>query len=652
MYGSRGHRRTGLRTCLSHRTSGPCPGRSWLAALLLLLVLTACGAPVTVQQMPPRAVHRELTANVLSSGDLSDFTRNILRFVDTDEDIGDDPEAAIARLRQGVVDGVAGANAVFAMAELAFAYAEAHERPDYYLAAAFYAYAYLFPGDADAPPDPFDPRFRWAADIYNRSLVGAFRVQGDDEVRPAPGSYLLPSGSMQITAAPDLLVWQDYPLTRLVPTAELHVSGLRNRYRQPGLGAPLAATPVVEHAERRFQVAPRLKVPVTILLRIPDPRGQLANRRVHATLESYAGPETETVTLAGREVPLESEPTATLAYGLSDPTLWQTEFQGFLQGDFLGRLPSQLVALQAHKSGRIPVVFVHGTASSAGRWADMINDLLSDPRIRERFEFWFFTYETGNPIPYSALRLREALESAVRQLDPQGKDPALRDMVVVGHSQGGLLAKLTAVDTGMKLWDAISLKPLDELRLRPETRDLLRRAMFMKPLPFVRRVVFIATPQRGSYLTEYSLGGFIAGLVRLPFNLLSASRELTMNNPGAFRVNPARIRVGSLYGMTPGSPFISALADIPLAPGVRANSIIAVQGDGPVEEGDDGVVRYESAHIDGVESELVIRSGHSVQGHPQAVLELRRILLLHAEEACRATGIGCLDRPALVSEAP
>ncbi len=621
------------------------------AGLLLLFSVTGCGAPVAVQRMAPREVHHELTANVLSSHDLSDFTRNILRFVDTEDRVEENPEAALAKIQQAVVDGVAGGNAVFAMAELAFQQAEQHNRQSYYLAAAFYAYAYLFPGDAESPPSPFDPRFRWAADIYNRALVGAFTVPGEDEVRPAPGSYLLPFGSMQVAAPPDLLTWQGYQLTKLVPAAELHVSGLRNRYRRPGLGAPLAATPVIEHFERGFQVAPRLKVPVTILLRIPDPRGQLAHRRIHATLEAYAGPENELVTIAGRDVPLEAEPSATLAYGLSNPALWQTEFQGFLRGDFLGRIPSQLVALQAHKPGRIPVVFVHGTASSAGRWADMINDLLGDPRIQERFEFWFFAYETGNPIPYSALRLREALASAVKQLDPQGKDPALRDMVVVGHSQGGLLAKMTAVDTGSKLWDAISLKPLDELRLKPETRDLLRRGMFIKPLPFVRRVVFIATPQRGSYLTEYTLGGFISSLVRLPFNLIRASNELTMNNPGAFRVNPARIRIGSLYGMTPGSPFISALADIPLAPGVHGHSIIAVQGDGPVEEGDDGVVRYESAHIDGVDSELVVRSSHSVQGHPEAVLEVRRILLLHAEDACRRGIAACPKTPQLLSEA-
>jgi hypothetical protein len=76
-----------------------------------------------------------------------------------------------------------------------------------------------------------------------------------------------------------------------------------------------------------------------------------------------------------------------------------------------------------------------------------------------------------------------------------------------------------------------------------------------------------------------------------------------------------------------------------------------VRGDGPVEDGSDGVVRYQSAHIDGVESELVVRSGHSVQSNPQTVLELRRILLLHAEQACAEDGIGCPEPPALVSEA-
>jgi pimeloyl-ACP methyl ester carboxylesterase len=110
--------------------------------------------------------------------------------------------------------------------------------------------------------------------------------------------------------------------------------------------------------------------------------------------------------------------------------------------------PTQLASIEPYRPDRIPVVFVHGTASSAGRWGDIVNDLMDDPRIRDRYQFWFFTYDTGNPVLYLALLLRESLRDAVEKLDPTGRDPALSEMVVIGHSQGGLLAKATVVDTG------------------------------------------------------------------------------------------------------------------------------------------------------------------------------------------------------------
>ncbi len=82
--------------------------------------------------------------------------------------------------------------------------------------------------------------------------------------------------------------------------------------------------------------------------------------------------------------------------------------------------------------------------------------------------------------------------------------------------------------------------------------------------------------------------------------------------------------------MSPGHPFIEGLQAIPVVPSVMVNSIVAVEGDGPPDQGDDGVVKYSAAHIEPVESELVVRSGHSVQGNPIAIEEVRRILRLHA----------------------
>jgi hypothetical protein len=82
--------------------------------------------------------------------------------------------------------------------------------------------------------------------------------------------------------------------------------------------------------------------------------------------------------------------------------------------------------------------------------------------------------------------------------------------------------------------------------------------------------------------------------------------------------------------MSPRNRFIRALQDIPVSPSITVNSIVAVEGEGPVQDGDDGVVKYSSAHIEPVESELVVRSSHSTQGNPHTIEEVRRILRLHA----------------------
>jgi pimeloyl-ACP methyl ester carboxylesterase len=611
-------------------------------------VASGCATPVGVERADPQSVHRELTGNVLSTGELSDFSQNVLRLGGIAEHAEDDPESALATIHEAIVTGFAGPNAMFAYAELAFKHASEGGGRAYYLASAVYAFAYLFPADEGEAPSPFDPRYRWAAELYNLAVTKAFETAGGTRVELRSGTYELPFGRLDVTFNQDRLVWGKLRFAEFAPAAELQVRGLRNRYRRPGVGAPLAAATSAIDPMEGFQVAARQRVPVTALLWITDARRALAQRQIHASLQLYTPTDPEQITIAGRTVPLEGEPTASLAFGLSNPEIWATELRGFLLGDLLRTAPTNLAELQPHQAGRSPVVFVHGTASSVGRWADMVNDLVSFPDIRDRFEFWFFAYETGNPIPYSALQLRQALEQAVASLDPAGQDAALRDMVIIGHSQGGLLAKMTAIDTGSRLWDQISRKPLNELRLNPETRELLRQSLFLQPEPFVGRVIFIATPHRGSYLAEYSLGRLVAGLVRLPFNLLRATGDIVTNNPDAFRFDPGRTRFGSVYGMTPGSPLITGLADVPVAPGIPAHSIVAVRGDGPVEDGSDGVVRYQSAHIEGVESELIVRSGHSVQANPHTVLEVRRILLLHAEEACREKGIRCAE-PATVA---
>ena len=627
------------------------PQRRLLLGLVffLPLFLATCSTPVTVERADPRSVHRELTANVLTVGEESGASRIVLDRWDLKERFESDPEGALAQLHAAVTGGNAGRDELFALAELSFLHAEQTGKQEYYLAAAVYAYSLLFPRGAAEPLYPIDRRLRVAADLYNRGLTSGFASADGSVVELRGGTRSLPFGELTVELDPKWLRWGDRRLVSFVPVAELEVRGLRERYRRTGIGAPLAASTAAFTPEAKLRdfVGRGTKVPVTAFLRLDDPRRALAGGRISGALEIYDGFTTDFVEIDGQRVPLEVEPSAAFAYTLSESAIWDWELRGFLVGDLVkglvvatkaGEARAQLLFMQPYRRGRIPVVFVHGTASGPGRWADMLNSLENDPWLRTRFQYWFFYYDTGNPITYSADVLRTSLRYIVEQLDPDGTDPALRQMVVIGHSQGGLLAKMTAIDSGTRLWDTVSQRPLDELTLRDETREQLRRTLFLQPLPFVRRVVFIATPHRGSYEAGSWIAHQVAGFASLPKGFVDVMKDLVTGNPGVVTLSLGGLP-RSINDMTPGNSFVQALASTPVAPGIATHSIVAVSGDKPLAEDDDGIVKYESAHLDGVESEVVIRSWHSVQGHPLAIAEVRRILYRHGEDACRSAGV-------------
>ncbi len=599
--------------------------------ICLFLIASACSTPVGVKRIDPRAVHHTLTASILSANTLSNPTQNVLYRRDLFARFEDTPEATLADLHAEVAADRGGRDDICALAELSFFYAENTGKRPYYLAAVVYAYTFLFPGEGHRLPDPFDPRLRLAADLYNRGITEGFKSQDGAVVELRGGTFALPFGALDVEFDPASLRWGSRQLTDFVPVAELQVTGLITRYRWPGVGAPLAAGTVPLDPKAGFQdfVQPWAKVPVTALLRIADPRKQLAVGRVRASLQLDTSYGPSSVTIDDRIVPLEVESTAALAYTLAEAPVWQQELKGFLQGAGVIDEKSRLAALSPYKPGRMPVVLVHGTGSSAGRWAEMVNEIDNDPRISEHFQFWLFSYNTGNPVLYSAMLLRESLSAALERLDPEHQDPALRKMVVIGHSQGGLLAKLAAIDSGTHFWDHFSKTPLEKLALTEASRDLLRRLSFVHPLPFVRRLIFIATPQRGSYFAGSRLSHWAARFITAPLDVVHGVNDLVLRNKEALAFTAMGVIPTAVHNMTPGTRFIRTLASISVTPGVATHSIIAVEGNGPVENGNDGIVEYSSAHLDDVDSELVVRSGHSCQANPHTINEVRRILFLH-----------------------
>lgn len=606
-----------------------------LATLIILpILLTACGPPVGVSRVTPEESYRQATRTALSDEGISSETLTVLRRHNLDGLYETDPAAALRQLnRVAVQDGRR--DILFALAEATHAWAKTIgdtapkpgllNRSDAFLQSAVYAYLFLLGMEDEPPPSPYDSRFRDACEIYNRSLDQAFRAREGEPLRLVAGRRPLLQGSLPVRLAPSPISRKPGELEGLYAADDYEVFGFATHNRSPGLGMPVIGV------TRKSREAPNGgSMPITAFLRVEGDLPELSAGRGQASLELYSSYDDHHVTVNGQTVPLQADNSAPLAYRLNDSALWNAGLWDFLGGTDVKR---NMLFVQPYERGRIPVVLVHGTGSSPVWWAEMVNSLRHDPAIRQRYQFWFYEYSSNLPVSSSAAFLRQTLTDMVNRLDPNHTDPALQQMVVIGHSQGGLLTHMTAIDPGDQLWRSLSDEPFESLAADPELKQGLRQALFFKPLPFVKRVVFISTPHRGSFLTKNWVRELARNVLTLPVTLVTGSAEKFKQLTTRLKM-PESLRdkmPTSVDGMSGESPVMKTVAKLPLASGVTGHSIIAVLPGQDIKTGNDGVVEYTSAHLDGVESERVVRTGHSAQGHPETIEEVRRILLKHLE---------------------
>lgn len=633
--------KTSIKPSTAHIPTGLLRFTLWIFAILLI---QGCATPIGIDPVDIQTGYQLNTESALSSGRPSEASKMVLRRNGLMDRFEDEPEKVLAELH-AELKPKGDEEKLFALAELSLLHGQKTDDPAYFLAAAVYAWSLLFPGDSQTMRfEPSDPRYRLSYDLYNKALAQGLANRNDNdsdevEVQIKPGIYPLPFGTLELGMDESGLSWGGYNLEHFISTSLLEIRGFRNRYRSSGLGTTLAGS--ISHDRSAANVAganrlgPRTKVPVTLLARFYQARSALATGQIKGQLELYANDQAKTVTVDGRVQPLESDPTAAYAYRLNNNPMYSMEILNFIKGGlFAGAIPEDrakdgLFTIYPYRPGKIPLVLVHGTASSPLRWAEMINELGGDPKLRDNYQVWVFLYDSANPVAYSAGVLREALENALHEFDPEHKDAALQEMVVIGHSQGGLLTKLTAIDSGNRFWDLVSDTPLDKIKVSSEVELMLKRTLFFKPLPFVKRVVFIATPQHGAMAAASEwVTGLVAKLVTLPQNMMRGFAQAAAATGDEKLLAKLRRPPTAADNMNPNNPGLKAMAAIPVT-AVPAHSIIAVEGDGPHEEGDDGVVAYQSAHIDEAVSEKVVRWDHSCQGQPEVVEEVRRILLQH-----------------------
>ena len=492
--------------------------------------------------------------------------------------------------------------------------------------------AWTCPGSAEIFPE--------AGELYADALAGFLEAARQHDRLTSAGVWVgTRSKPILVPLQPRALPIDASGIASVEPQAQVDDRRVSRRHVRSGFGLPVVVRVVAAGDETERQ-----SLAATAVLRFPVPGNETrlqkfvgpAARDHAAAVLDLANP----VEIAAVRIgPVRSDLAADLTAPLLDVLAAKpstTSIQGFIQPFGRGDTQPRLELLEPHQPGRIPVVFIHGLASDEGTWFDMINELRSWPVFHSTFEPWVYHYPTGAGFMQASAALRRQLNARVREFDPSGTDPALRNMVLVGHSMGGLHAKLQVVDPGDALWNAICTVPFDQLRLRPKVRTFLQQGYFFEPVPFVNRVVFIATPHQGSILASLGVGRLASLAVRPPATNKAVHDEVVRLNPGAFRPEYERATPTTIDLLEPKSSLLHAIEGLRVPCWVTCHSIVGNGHHSLTGGRDDCVVSVASAHTPFAVSEIQVPATHTkVHHHPAAVLELKRILVQHLAEIRR-----------------
>jgi pimeloyl-ACP methyl ester carboxylesterase len=459
------------------------------------------------------------------------------------------------------------------------------------------------------------PKNESARNIYNFAVARVVQDLGRTDLEPwrHPITLATDQGNYILTSPTPVDAEHDPSRYDLLPTDTLKIGGsfFKSYATVRGLGAPMVAVGRTQTPNFRQQYKfDRVYAPVTAVLRFSGRQ---------ARLEFLEPLNTERVTLNKQVFPLAADfdaPTAVLIARERPERLGLSRVMN--PGAYANT--ARLCQLQQFDARRTPVIFVHGLQETGASWAPMIDSLRGDPWIREHYQFWFFSYPSGYPYPYSAALFRQNLDGINRAF------PNHKRIVLIGHSMGGMICRLMITDARDKIWRNFFATPPAKTALASDTRKLLEEALIFNHRPDVQRVIFISTPHRGSDLATSWIGRIGAGLVRTPerfTSIYASTRPLLITDPAA---RPLNRMPNSVDTLEPNDRFVQAVDKIRITPGIPYHSIMGDRGRGDTPHSSDGVVPYWSSHLDGARSELIVNSDHGAQYNPQAIREVERIL--------------------------
>ena len=531
--------------------------------------------------------------------------------------------------------------ATHALAELQYLAAESVRSEDPHLAMELYLDAardawQLFsrPDETGQCRDPAAAPHRDTAKVYNTSLENLLRLAKTHGRYRLGQSLKMPlthrGVHFEIPFPSRLMCLEQFGDFDFVSDYQLR--NLRSRHTTPGLGVPIIVSPpnsgVSDPMARYYTKS--MNYAATVVVHFDESSHQSEPPVIR--LQVYDPRESEGLVVANTLLPLETDITTPLARQLSNPDLSLLDTWGLIRPDLAEKVEG-LYMVQPYDPDRIPVLMVHGFWSSPLTWMEVFNDLQADPEIRRKYQFWFYMYPTGEPIAFSAARLRDTLGRLRLDCDPEHKNPRLDQMVVVGHSMGGILAHMLTIDSGDRLWKSVSKRPVDALKASGSVKSEIRRVFFFRQNSAVNRIVTIASPYGGSSLSNRFTRWALGSVVWLPSRTLELSR-LVFEQNGRDVADKLFTQQTSMDSLTRKSAVLTLVRNTDVPEAIPHHNIVAVRKGSKPEDWTDGVVSWKSAHRPDVTSEKVIRAGHSeVVRHPETASEIRRILLEHLQQS-------------------
>jgi pimeloyl-ACP methyl ester carboxylesterase len=464
-----------------------------------------------------------------------------------------------------------------------------------------------------------NPHDTEALDAYNFAVSRVFGIIRSEKLDPWTHPLTVPAagGEFQLTHQAVTRKIYDPALYDFTPSDQFDVHGtyVTERTVKPGLGAPLVAVGRELRADATQEFAlDRVFYGVTAIARFEG-------RRVVISFEDPLAEET--TSFEGHSYPLAADFTVPVAVMLARENPKKLEIARVLNPEKYAKT-AHIVRLQPYDPNKTVVLVVHGLMDSPATWTPLIIKLRSYAEIRKNYQFWFYSYPSGYPYPYSAAIMREQLDAIEKRF------PLRKPMVIIGHSMGSMIGRLMITDSGGRIWENYFGKPPEKVSIPAPYKRMLEEAFIFRHRPEVGRVIFISGPHRGSNLASNWIGRIASSLIHAPRTLLKLGndvRGIVTVNAGTLRLNHIPNSVDTL---SPTNQFVKLVNTIPLTPGIPFHSIMGDRGRGDTPNSSDGVVPYWSSHLDGAQSELIVPSGHSAHQNPKAIAEVRRILLLNA----------------------